>query len=187
SFFFSSRRRHTRFSRDWSSDVCSSDLGFERGKSISDAISTVLDLRARFPFVFETDIQSFFDSINRKELKARVRGALGRSSLVPLICDVIESEVKTNDPSVLEQISKMGIRKGVGLRQGMPLSPALANLALAPFDKALAREKVPFIRYADDVVTFATSKQEALDQAVLVREELGTLGFGIPNLSNDEK
>src|SRR5690606_39805637 len=24
----SSRRRHTRFSRDWSSDVCSSDLGF---------------------------------------------------------------------------------------------------------------------------------------------------------------
>src|SRR5690606_39862944 len=25
--FLSSRRRHTRFSRDWSSDVCSSDLG----------------------------------------------------------------------------------------------------------------------------------------------------------------
>src|SRR5690606_41105458 len=25
-FLFSSRRRHTRFSRDWSSDVCSSDL-----------------------------------------------------------------------------------------------------------------------------------------------------------------
>src|SRR5690606_40420021 len=25
-FSFSSRRRHTRFSRDWSSDVCSSDL-----------------------------------------------------------------------------------------------------------------------------------------------------------------
>src|SRR5207302_3945879 len=31
-FFFSSRRRHTRFSRDWSSDVCSSDLG--RGCSL---------------------------------------------------------------------------------------------------------------------------------------------------------
>src|SRR5690606_15448614 len=27
-FFFSSRRRHTRFSRDWSSDVCSSDLDY---------------------------------------------------------------------------------------------------------------------------------------------------------------
>src|SRR2546422_2098983 len=29
-FFFSSRRRHTRCSRDWSSDVCSSDLGRSR-------------------------------------------------------------------------------------------------------------------------------------------------------------
>src|SRR5690625_5622922 len=28
SFFFSSRRRHTRWPRDWSSDVCSSDLPF---------------------------------------------------------------------------------------------------------------------------------------------------------------
>src|SRR5690606_39439663 len=27
---FSSRRRHTRFSRDWSSDVCSSDLDLEK-------------------------------------------------------------------------------------------------------------------------------------------------------------
>src|SRR3989440_9366834 len=28
-FFFSSRRRHTRSDRDWSSDVCSSDLALE--------------------------------------------------------------------------------------------------------------------------------------------------------------
>src|SRR5690625_2586360 len=28
-FFFSSRRRHTRWPRDWSSDVCSSDLGWD--------------------------------------------------------------------------------------------------------------------------------------------------------------
>src|SRR5699024_11229047 len=30
-FFFSSRRRHTRSKRDWSSDVCSSDLLIEGG------------------------------------------------------------------------------------------------------------------------------------------------------------
>src|SRR5689334_24553733 len=30
-FFFSSRRRHTRWSCDWSSDVCSSDLLLQRG------------------------------------------------------------------------------------------------------------------------------------------------------------
>src|SRR2546430_12497230 len=35
-FFFSSRRRHTRFDCDWSSDVCSSDLftGFPRPRSV---------------------------------------------------------------------------------------------------------------------------------------------------------
>src|SRR5438105_5585121 len=31
-FFFSSRRRHTRSTRDWSSDVCSSDLDGRRGR-----------------------------------------------------------------------------------------------------------------------------------------------------------
>src|SRR5690625_3220837 len=38
-FFFSSRRRHTRWPRDWSSDVCSSDLRyvdlFDRGRTTS--------------------------------------------------------------------------------------------------------------------------------------------------------
>src|SRR5690242_20865571 len=35
-FFFSSRRRHTRLTCDWSSDVCSSDLGGdERTQSLS--------------------------------------------------------------------------------------------------------------------------------------------------------
>src|SRR5256886_8789765 len=32
-FFFSSRRRHTRFDCDWSSDVCSSDLYFTQLRS----------------------------------------------------------------------------------------------------------------------------------------------------------
>src|SRR5260370_26762437 len=32
-FFFSSRRRHTRFKCDWSSDVCSSDLAFHTGQA----------------------------------------------------------------------------------------------------------------------------------------------------------
>src|SRR5262244_4285116 len=40
-FFFSSRRRHTRLVSDWSSDVCSSDLGRMRG--------SVLKLDGFFP------------------------------------------------------------------------------------------------------------------------------------------
>src|SRR2546422_6888879 len=55
-FFFSSRRRHTRCSRDWSSDVCSSDLVFSQdftvfGGSLSEThaekICKVMDLALR--------------------------------------------------------------------------------------------------------------------------------------------
>src|SRR5688500_20406360 len=40
SFFFSSRRRHTRLQGDWSSDVCSSDL--EGAASLMDAVEKSL-------------------------------------------------------------------------------------------------------------------------------------------------
>src|SRR2546422_5019043 len=46
-FFFSSRRRHTRCSRDWSSDVCSSDLlvAYAKNRAIKTAL-TGRDLQA---------------------------------------------------------------------------------------------------------------------------------------------
>src|SRR2546430_6424908 len=37
-FFFSSRRRHTRFDCDWSSDVCSSDLEWAFGRPLDVAL-----------------------------------------------------------------------------------------------------------------------------------------------------
>src|SRR5690606_40283839 len=50
-FFFSSRRRHTRFSRDWSSDVCSSDLDrfVETKEDQQPAIQYCYDLLAEVP------------------------------------------------------------------------------------------------------------------------------------------
>src|SRR5690606_18550733 len=41
--FFSSRRRHTRFSRDWSSDVCSSDL-IEEAQNLAPEVLETLRL-----------------------------------------------------------------------------------------------------------------------------------------------
>src|SRR3712207_7011605 len=43
-FFFSSRRRHTRYWRDWSSDVCSSDLSGEREQEDLDEGQTLLEV-----------------------------------------------------------------------------------------------------------------------------------------------
>src|SRR5207249_6985298 len=39
-FFFSSRRRHTRSKRDWSSDVCSSDLHLQ---NLADGVPPLLE------------------------------------------------------------------------------------------------------------------------------------------------
>src|SRR5690606_40239438 len=62
-FFFSSRRRHTRFSRDWSSDVCSSDLtNFLRRSSVvwgrlTRPPTTELRRRKLVPFVTEETVE----------------------------------------------------------------------------------------------------------------------------------
>src|SRR2546429_3226847 len=56
-FFFSSRRRHTRCSRDWSSDVCSSDLGWPE-KAQENAMKSrnfrASSFRFRFPSMAAT-------------------------------------------------------------------------------------------------------------------------------------
>src|SRR3989449_6269654 len=62
-FFFSSRRRHTRCSRDWSSDVCSSDLLSEGGRPNS------IELLARFGReALELDIGQIRRERKRSEL-----------------------------------------------------------------------------------------------------------------------
>src|SRR2546430_4511174 len=60
-FFFSSRRRHTRFDCDWSSDVCSSDLEDEVG---------VLDVPLRQVAVAQVDPALEVDVVGREVLEA---------------------------------------------------------------------------------------------------------------------
>src|SRR2546430_11513669 len=43
--FFSSRRRHTRFDCDWSSDVCSSDLSVLEGRTYTARATSILSMR----------------------------------------------------------------------------------------------------------------------------------------------
>src|SRR5690554_7043011 len=44
-FFFSSRRRHTRCGRDWSSDVCSSDLADAHNLQLDDQLTAIINGR----------------------------------------------------------------------------------------------------------------------------------------------
>src|SRR5260370_25055733 len=69
-FFFSSRRRHTRFKCDWSSDVCSSDL-FDDGRIKFFSVNSINGLsfynKGAHPF-HRSYVQSVFDSYLREEV-----------------------------------------------------------------------------------------------------------------------
>src|SRR5690606_25603936 len=87
-FFFSSRRRHTRFSRDWSSDVCSSDLNVIVGSDRADWIAglnlwtdrfrengqTAVPLRDYNQSTFGAFVQNNFHAANWLELETGLRG-----------------------------------------------------------------------------------------------------------------
>src|SRR5690348_18407253 len=55
-FFFSSRRRHTRWTGDWSSDVCSSDLNRVFGQRICPVRSAGMAGRRQSPAVVDVSV-----------------------------------------------------------------------------------------------------------------------------------
>src|SRR5207249_9646777 len=70
-FFFSSRRRHTRSKRDWSSDVCSSDLGMAGQKSWIVNLDPAI-INAPFPDGYwqeDMGFETFLDTIERAGFK----------------------------------------------------------------------------------------------------------------------
>src|SRR5256884_7218860 len=73
-FFFSSRRRHTRCSRDWSSDVCSSDLKIK----VLHAIGPNVGLGTRIGAVAEVGALSEYRSVKplSQPLIERTRGQM---------------------------------------------------------------------------------------------------------------
>src|SRR5207247_5835908 len=86
SFFFSSRRRHTRSTRDWSSDVCSSDLSEYVTASFSDAPITHPDAarfydQLRASGVDVLDLTTDFATLREKRKHVFVRAPeIGRAS-----------------------------------------------------------------------------------------------------------
>src|SRR5437870_11874606 len=74
-FFFSSRRRHTRWPRDWSSDVCSSDLGTSKKPSWSSGM--VLWVYLKYPLMIKAAAR--LPRHWRKTKEISLASSLGRS------------------------------------------------------------------------------------------------------------
>src|SRR5256885_8722265 len=71
-FFFSSRRRHTRLQGDWSSDVCSSDLGFalianDQPEEAIPVLEKALSVSERSPGVMGVLIRAYAHSGRRSD------------------------------------------------------------------------------------------------------------------------
>src|SRR5476651_2796768 len=67
-FCFSSRRRHTRYWRDWSSDVCSSDLTYYSH------IEAAVDHKPHFTMDDGADVISVLHSARREQLGDVIAG-----------------------------------------------------------------------------------------------------------------
>jgi group II intron reverse transcriptase/maturase len=154
----------------------SSSFGFIKGQGTAKAIAKAVELRSVYEWCVKADIDSFFDQVPRNFLKERVSATLQNHSLVPLICRAIDCEIKGR-PDVVSRAATHGIRGGVGIRQGMPLSPLLANLTLTKFDRAVEVHKTPMVRYADDLLLFFSTQSEAARGKAFVEEHLSQVNL----------
>lgn len=164
--------------------------GVQKGREWSTwaALRKARDMRLEKQWVFKTDIQSFFDSVDRSILKKRLERLLGKSSLMPLLNQIIETEISDRvDHHTKFKIGTTKIKKGVGLRQGMPLSPLLSTILLADFDKKITKLGIPLLRYVDDIIAFGNSKNDVQKIHETVQKELKVLNLTIPDLEDETK
>jgi len=99
---------------------------------------------------------------------------------------VVDPEVKMTSENS-ERLRKQGLSAGVGIRQGMPLSPLLANLALVDFDKHVEDRRIGMVRYADDLVLFFRTREEAEEGRHYIKLLLATFELSIPEIENGSK
>jgi RNA-directed DNA polymerase len=135
-------------------------------------------LRAEYPWVLKADIAAFFDTINRHQLVGEWSRKFSLKSLAPLVLGAISCEVLPDSDRIRKSISQNSIRRGVGLRQGMPLSPILSNFVLKDFDRRVSCGR-QMVRYADDMMLFGKSQAECDDAQAVVSEELIKLGLSL--------
>ncbi|MFT6435120.1 MAG: group II intron reverse transcriptase/maturase [Candidatus Azotimanducaceae bacterium] len=161
--------------------------GFVQNQSVPKAAKRAIELRSALPWVYKADITAFFDTVDRNKLLNKVRRKIRVSSLHSLLELFVRSEIHHRNISSKKRVKKMGIRSGVGLRQGMPVSPYLANIYLNKFDKEIEKLNIPMVRYADDIIAFASSEEECIRIHTICSELLAREGLQIHPIDEGKK
>ena len=128
--------------------------GFRPGKSAHQAIEQTQKYIAEGrTWVVELDLAKFFDTVNHSRLLRKLSTQIKDGRVISLICRMLKSGISINGKVEASEI---------GLMQGGPLSPLLANIYLDELDKELESRGHEFARYADDLVIVCKSKRAAL-------------------------
>lgn len=161
--------------------------GFAKGRTLADAQRTALTLRNSKPWVLKCDIVRFFDRIPRKKLKDLIRRKVGWKVISGLLCHATDSELQLRTAEDAELVTQNGVQVGIGLRQGMPVSPMLSNLLLKRFDERLEKSGIAAVRYADDIAVFVDSRAAAEGALKAVQCGLAELELEVPDLLDGGK
>ncbi len=156
--------------------------GFAKGRTLADAQRRALELRRDRPWMLQADIIRFFDRIPRPEVKALIQRRVRTRIVAELLCAAVDCEL-----DVTLDAGSEGIQRGLGLRQGMPVSPVLSNLLLKGFDDMLAKRGIQAIRYADDIAIFGANRQECIAALDVARDVLSKLSLAVPELADGGK
>jgi len=108
------------------------------------------NIRGGYHWVVDMDLQAFFDRVNHDRLMARLKSRCPDADLLRLINRFLKAGV-----SIEGQIHPTTL----GVPQGGPLSPVLANAVLDELDWELDRRGHCFARYADDCNILVKSKR----------------------------
>ena len=101
----------------------------------------------------ECDLKSFFDTVNHDRLMEALREKVRCRKTLRLIRCFLTAGVELPDGT--HEATPLGVP------QGGPLSPLLANIALDPLDKELQSRGHKFARYADDFIVMVKSANAA--------------------------
>jgi group II intron reverse transcriptase/maturase len=164
-----------------------SSYGFTPGRNLREAQLAARSLRTEKQWVLKADIVKFFDNIPRSDVHSSVSKKVQSKIVRELLHKAIECEIRVVGERHTKIVNDNGIRRGVGLRQGMPVSPLLSNLLLYDFDCALEKQGYTFIRYADDLAFFCSSRLECESLFRKVSSYLDVLGLKIPELTDHGK
>lgn len=141
--------------------------GYRPGRSAHDALRTARTRCWRHDWVLDLDIKGFFDNIDHDLLMRAVRRHTDCRWVLLYVERWLKADVLMPD-GTLEPRDK-------GTPQGGVISPLLANLFLHyAFDQWMVRRhpKVPFERYADDIICHCDSREQAEALWAELRERL---------------